>query len=117
MANKRLLEGVDIFANALVPTDSANVEGWRYRDHCSCLTHASPQLKMMLPFFYLQKMSVQGVWTHPLMSLLVLLSIILVFFMGPFSLEIAYLLLLCEGLFIVLGALSLLMVGRLFSLS
>ena len=30
MANKRLLEGVDIFANALVPTDRANVEGWRY---------------------------------------------------------------------------------------
>ena len=71
----------------------------------------------MFPFFYLQKMSVQGVRTHPPISLLVLLSSILVFFMGPFSLEIAYLLLLCEDLFIVPGALSFLMVGRLFSLS
>ena len=107
-------------SNSLLPINlyiMVVVEGWRYRDHCSCLTHTLPQLKMMLPSFYLQKIFGQGVRTHPPISLLVLLSNILVFFMGPFSLGIAYLLLLCEGLFILPGALSPLMVGKLFGLS
>ena len=41
---------------------------------------------MLLPSFDLQKMSGQGVRTHPPMVLLVLLSNNLMFFMRPFSL-------------------------------
>ena len=59
------------------------VEGWRYQDHSSFLIYSPSQLNKMLPSFDLQKMSEQGVWTHPSMSLLVLLSSILIFSWGP----------------------------------
>ena len=72
--------------------DSKNSDGcgycWgsRYQDHCNCLTYTPPQLKMMLPSFDLQKMSRQVVRTHPPIVLLVLLSNILIFSLGSFSL-------------------------------
>ena len=62
------------------------VEGLSYRDHCNCLIDAPSQLKIIFPFFDLQKMSEQGVQTHSPMVLLVLLSSILMFFLGAFSL-------------------------------
>ena len=60
------------------------VEGSCYRDHCNCLMDAPSQLKIIFPFFDLQKMSGQGVQTHPPMVLLVLLSNVLMFSLGPF---------------------------------
>ena len=75
--------------------------------------YSPPQLKMILPSFDLQKMSGQGVQTHPPMPLLVLLSNILIFLWAPSPYE--YLpSLTVWGPFIVPGALSLGMVGRLF---
>ena len=89
------------------------VEGWSYQNHCSWLMYSPPQLKMILPSFDLQKMSGQGVRTHPPMPLLVLLSNILIFLWAPSPYE--YLpSLTVWGPFIVPGALSLGMVGRLF---
>ena len=97
----------------LVPIDDANVEGWSYQNHYSCLMYSPPQLKMILSFFYLQKMSRQGVRTHPSMPLLVLLSNILIFLWGLSPYEcLPYLIV--WGPFIVPRALSLGMVGRLF---
>ena len=88
------------------------VEGWRYQNHYSCLMYSPPQLKIILPFD-LQKMSGQGVQTHFPMSLLVLLFNILIFLWGLSPQECLPSLTVCES-FIVSGALSLGMMGRLF---
>ena len=59
------------------------VEGWSHQSHYNFLTYSPSQLKMMFSSFALQKMSEQGVRTHPPMLLLVLLSNILIFLWGP----------------------------------
>ena len=60
-------------------------EGSRHRDHCRCQMDAPSQLKMILPSFDLQKMSGQGVRTHPPMVLLAFISNIFIFSLGPSS--------------------------------
>ena len=94
------------------------VEGSRYQDHCRCQMDTPSQLKMILPSFDLQKMSGQGVRTHPPMVLLAFISNILIFSLGPSSFGKESLpSFTVWGSFIVPGVLSLLMVGRLFGLS
>ena len=88
------------------------VEGSRYQNHCSCLMYLPPQLKIILLSFDLQKMFGQEVRTHPSMPLLVLLSNILIFLWGPSLLECLPSLTGWRP-FIMPGALSLGMVGRL----
>ena len=94
-----------------------HVDGRSHQSHCNLLMRLPPQLRMMFLSFTLQKMSGQDVQTYPPISLLVLLSSILIF-LGPLSLGIltsSSLFLLCHrGPFIMPGALSLWMVGRLF---
>ena len=73
---------MDIFAIATVPTDGANVEVSRHQGHCSCQIDVPLQLKMVLASINLQKMSGQGVRTHPLM---VLLTSSLIFCLSSFQ--------------------------------
>ena len=67
----------------LFPIDRANVDGGRTQSHYSSIKYSPAQLRMMLPFFALQKMSGQVVSTHPPKLLLVWQSSILIF-LGPF---------------------------------
>ena len=81
MVDERLLEGVDIFDIATVPTDGANVEASRHRGHCSFQMDAPFQLKIIPASINLQKTFGQGVWTHPP---IVLLASFLIFSLSSF---------------------------------
>ena len=99
-------------------TGFTSVEASRHWGHCKCKMDASPQLNMVPVSFNLQKMFGQGVRTHPLMVLLAFISNISLFSLkssifGQERLPFFTVL----GSFIVSGALSPLMVGRLLGLS
>ena len=64
--------------------------------HCRCQMDTSLQLKMVPALFNLQKMSGQGVQTHPPMVLLAFISNNFLFLDPPFLGKNPYLLLLCE---------------------
>ena len=53
MAEERLLEGVDIFANATFPQMAPILMGGAYQGHYNFLMHSLSQLRMMLPSFAL----------------------------------------------------------------
>ena len=90
------------------------VEASRYWDYRGHQMDAPFQLKMILASINLQKMSGQGVWTHPPM---VLLAFLLIFSFSYFLSKKVCLLSLYEGIFIMSEVLSPLMVGKLFDLS
>ena len=64
MADEQLLEGVDIFVKVF-PIDGANVDVVSHWKCCISLMSTPNQLRVMLPFILLQKMSGQVVRTHP----------------------------------------------------